>query len=265
MNILVKVKTIKKTFISEVQSALENCEYSNEIFTEDDISTLPEPVQRYFRYAGYIGNEKMSNAKIIFKDADFKRGVDEKPLNLYSEQYNFVAKPTRIVYLKSKILGLIPFEGRDKYQNGKGIMTGKLLKLITLFNVKGTELDQSALVTFLAEVLIVSNAALQDYIEWEKIDNNQVRATIEYGGTKAEGIFIFNEKGEWIEFETEDRYMDKGDGVFKKEKWTVEVSNYIEKDGIKIPQRMKAIWNLSDGDFAYFDGRIAELTYNVKG
>ncbi|KXS36812.1 MULTISPECIES: DUF6544 family protein [unclassified Candidatus Frackibacter] len=264
MNLSVEAGTIKQTFISEVESELENYEYNEEVFTEEEIAKLPKPVQRYFRYAGYIGKKKMLNAKIVFENAEFKRGIDEKPLNLYSEQYNFVTKPTRIVYLRANVLGVIPFEGRDKYQNGKGVMTGKLLKFIPLFNVEGPEMDQSALVTFLAEVLIMPNAALQDYIKWEEIDKKRAKAIIEYGGIKVDGVFTFNEKGKWVKFETRDRYMDKGDGVFEKEKWTIEVSNYIEEDGIKTPQRMRAIWNLSNGDFVYFDGKVAELIYDVK-
>jgi len=264
MNLSVEAGTIKQTFISEVESELENYEYNEEVFTEEEIAKLPKPVQRYFRYAGYIGKKKMLNAKIVFENAEFKRGIDEKPLNLYSEQYNFVTKPTRIVYLRANVLGVIPFEGRDKYQNGKGVMTGKLLKFIPLFNVEGPEMDQSALVTFLAEVLIMPNAALQDYIKWEEIDKKRAKAIIEYEGIKVDGVFTFNEKGKWVKFETRDRYMDKGDGVFEKEKWTIEVSNYIEEDGIKTPQRMRAIWNLSNGDFVYFDGKVAELTYDVK-
>ncbi len=120
------------------------------------------------------------------------------------------------------------------------------------------------MVTFLAEVLIMPNAALQDYIKWEEIDKKRAKAIIEYGGIKVDGVFTFNEKGKWVKFETRDRYMDKGDGVFEKEKWTIEVSNYIEEDGIKTPQRMRAIWNLSNGDFVYFDGKVAELIYDVK-
>jgi len=149
MNLSVEAGTIKQTFISEVESELENYEYNEEVFTEEEIAKLPKPVQRYFRYAGYIGKKKMLNAKIVFENAEFKRGIDEKPLNLYSEQYNFVTKPTRIVYLRANVLGVIPFEGRDKYQNGKGVMTGKLLKFIPLFNVEGPEMDQSAWWLFL--------------------------------------------------------------------------------------------------------------------
>ncbi|MTI59950.1 MAG: hypothetical protein FH762_08190 [Firmicutes bacterium] len=251
---------MKKLYISEVTLELEKMNLINQSFTEDDIKSLPAPVQKYFRYCGYIGKQKMLNAKIVFKDVDFIS--NGKELKLRSEQYNFVSKPTRLAYLNSKVMGIISFEGRDKYQNGKGSMIGKVMKIITLFNVTGPEMNQSALVTFLAEALIVPNAALQDYIKWKEINDNQAKAIMTYGGISVEGIFTFNDKGEFIRFETNDRYMDKGNGVMEKEKWTAEVHNYIEKDGIKVPGRMKGIWNLSEDDLLYFDGYISNISFN---
>jgi hypothetical protein len=141
-------------------------------------------------------------------------------------------------------------------------MIGKLMKIITLFDVTGPEMDQSALVTFLAETLIVPNTALQDYIKLEEIDNYKAKVIMNYGGIEVEGIFIFNDKGEFIRFETNDRFMDKGNGVIEKEKWTAEVENYIEREGIRIPGEMGGIWNLSEGDLVYIDGNITNISYD---
>ncbi len=252
---------MKKLYRLEVKAELEKTNFSKQTFTEADIISLPTPVQRYFRYCGYIGKQKMSNAKIIFEDVDFI-GNNGKQLKLRSEQYNFVSEPSRIAYLSSIVMGIIPFEGRDKYQNGKGSMIGKLMKIITLFDVAGSEMDQSALVTFLAETLIVPNAALQNYIRWEEIDNYKAKAIMNYGGIEVDGIFTFNDKGEFIKFETNDRFMDKGNGVIEKEKWTAEVENYVERDGIMIPGGMRGIWNLREGDLVYFDGNIADIIFD---
>lgn len=251
---------MKKLYTAEVKAELENTNFSNQTFTEADIVSLPAPVQRCFKYSGYIGKKKMQNAKIVFEDVDFIS--NGKELKLRSEQYNFVSEPARIAYLSSKVMGIIPFEGRDKYQNGKGSMIGKLMKIITLFDVTSPEMNQSALVTFLAETIIVPNVALQDYIKWEEINGKQAKAIMNYDGIKVEGVFTFNDKGEFIRFETNDRYMDKGNGIMEKEKWTAEVENYIEKNGIKIPGKMKAIWNLSEGDLVYFDGNITNISFD---
>lgn len=252
---------MKKMFISEVQTELDKSIVSHEVFKEEDIAALPEPVQRYFRYCGYIGKEKMANANIVWDDVNFKMRPDKPWCKIKYEQYNFVSEPARIAYIYSKMFGIIPFEGRDKYLNGQGNMLGKLLKKITLFDVTGAEMDVSVAVTYLSEALIVPACALQPYIKWEAIDQNHAKARIDYRGVKAEGIFTFNDKGEFTKFETDDRYMNTGNGN-EKHRWTAEASHYIDKRSIKIPSSLKANWNLPDGDYEYFDGTITDIVYN---
>lgn len=254
---------MRKLFASEVQEELSKTKFASEVFTEEDVAGLPEPIQRYFRYSGFIGQPKMSTARIVFDDAAFKNG--NMDLRLYSEQFNFVGEPARIVYLGSKVLGVIPFEGRDKFQNGQGYMTGRLAKLIKLFDVTGSEMHQSALVTILAEALVVPNYALQDYITWQEIDEHAVQATIEYKGVKAKGVFKINDSGEVESFTTNGRYMDQGKGVMALVPWTVEMIGYREQSGIMVPSRLKATWKMPEGDIVYFDGMLSSIEYNVRG
>ncbi len=255
---------MKKMFLSEVQTELDKCTVNNEVFTEKDISNLPEPVQRYFRYCGYIGKEKITNAKIVWDDVNFKMSSNKPWVRIKYEQYNFVSDPSRFAYIYTKMFGLIPFEGRDKYLDGRGNMLGRIAKRITLFDVKGAEINISAAVTYLSESLIVPACALQKYISWAPIDQNHAKASIEYNGVKAEGVFTFDDDGRLTKFETEERYMDTGNGKSEKHKWTVVVDSYIEKGNIKISSKAKAIWNLPDGDYEYFNGTIMDILYNCK-
>ncbi|MDD2555977.1 MAG: hypothetical protein PHX16_06205 [Syntrophaceticus sp.] len=255
---------MKEIFKNEVQAEMDKNAPNNEVITEEDISELPEPVQRYFRYCGYVGKEKMVNAKLIFDDVNFKMNVDQPWINLKYEQYNFVNEPARVVYMYTRMYGIVPFEGKDRYLDGYGNMLGQLLKKITLFDVTGREMDISAAGTFLSEILMVPSCALQDYIHWEEIDENHARAMIEYNDVKAEGIFTFNDQGEFVEFVTDERYMDTGDGQSEKHKWTAAVSDYVEKDGIKKPTKIKGIWNLPEGDYEYFNGTLTDVVYNCE-
>lgn len=252
---------VKKLFLAEVQTELDKCTVNHEKFSENDIINLPEPVQRYFKYCGYIGKEKMTKAKFVWDEVKFKMSSDKPWFKIQYEQYNFVYEPVRLAYIYAKMFGIIPFEGRDKYLNGQGNMLGKLLKKITLFDVEGAEINVSAAVTYLSESLFVPNCALQQYIKWKAIDKNHAKANIEYKGIKAEGIFTFNDKGEFTTFETDERYMDTGKRTSEKHKWTAKANYYIEKNGIKIPSKVKAIWNLPNGDYEYFNGTLTDLLF----
>lgn len=55
-------QNMKKTYQKEVSSALISIQNQNpEILTEQDLSHLPIPVQKYLKYTGCIGQEKVFN------------------------------------------------------------------------------------------------------------------------------------------------------------------------------------------------------------
>ena len=64
---------IKELYISEARMELEKYPVNkSEFITENDIKSLPKPVKRYFQYCGFIGQEKMFNAEIEWKNAYIK-------------------------------------------------------------------------------------------------------------------------------------------------------------------------------------------------
>jgi len=177
-------------------------------------------------------------------------------------QYNFVDKPARAAYIDSSIYG-VPFEGVDIYSDGIGEMKGVVAKTITLFDQKGTDMNQSSLVNCLAESLMMPSIALQDYIKWEEVDDYHAKATITYYGISVSGIFTFNESGEMMYFETNDRYIVETNGDSKLVKWTASCENYKDNNGILQPASLKAAWNYPNGEeFVYFKGDDIKIEYH---
>jgi hypothetical protein len=239
-----KKSSLYKIFFSEIEENITKYALKKpEVFSESEIAKLPEPVKRYFKSCGYIGKEKINAAQIEWKSAYLKMSPKKKWKKIECNQYNSVFGPTRIVYMKSTTLGLFSFEGRDKYHNGKGKMLIKLMKKFTVGNALGAEIDASALVTILAEVFLLPNYALQPYIKWKSIDAHSAEASLTCNNIKVTGIFHFNDRGEMIQFDTNDRYHSERDGTFRKIKWSCKIGNYIEKDGIKFPTEILAYWH----------------------
>lgn len=123
-------------------------------------------------------------------------------------------------------------------------------------------MDRACLVTYLAECLLVPNAALQDYIVWEPVDNLHAKATISSHGISASGVFTFNERGEMVAFDTNDRVAIGMDGNMEKAGWTAVLAEYEERGGIRVPTRLQAIWHFRTGDLLYFDGN-AQIEHGV--
>lgn len=254
---------IKKNFSQDIEALKRENQLGEQgqIFESEDFSHLPLAIQRYLDYCGYTGTPQMSYLKMEYRDVDFMQGKNGPTLKIDYTQYNFVSEPCRMALIDSSMFG-VPFEGYDYYQNGTGGMKGVIAKGITLFDQTGADMDKACLATYLAESMFAPSILLQDYISFEEISDYEVKATINYGGQTASGIFTFNEQYEFVSFTTNDRAVTGTDGTMEYIPWSAVCNEYhISPNGIKYPTQFKAIWNYPDGDFVYFDGIISTVSY----
>lgn len=245
-------KSLNKEFKAVTDVLTRELRLKEEIFSENDTSSLPDPVKKYFKCCKLIGTPKMSSILINHNNVKFMMQKGKKPIDIFYTQHNFVKEPARFALINTRTCGF-SFDGLDSYVNGKGSMKGVLCHCFTLFNQVGIEMDKACLVTVLAECLAIPSIALQPYIKWESIDNLHAKGKISFGGISGEGIFTFNDKGEMESFDTNDRGQTESDGTIKHIPWTAVVSDYKDINGIRLPTSFKAIWHYPDQDSVYFD------------
>jgi hypothetical protein len=252
-----------KLFKREVaQELFKHPPVQKDVFSELDLTGLPESVQRYFHVCGWVGKSKMSNASIAIKDMQLKMDMDKDFIPVRSYQFNSVVTPVRIAYMKASMFGFIAFCGRDKYQE-EGHMYISLMNLFPVAKLKGPEMDRSALVTVLAETFIAPSYALQSYIKWQSIDNKTASAMLTHNNTSVSGVFHFSDNGELKCFETADRYMTRKDGSMKQARWVAQLSNYQEKAGVRIATEMSACWEVDGNLKQYAQMKIADVRYDI--
>jgi len=240
----------------------EGSKVQSKTFSFNDLEGLPEPVQRYFKYALRDGQEHIKFVRLK-QVGEFRMKENQSWMPIKAEQYFTTEDPAFIWRVKFTMAPFVWIDGRDMYYQGKGSMLIKVLSTITVADAFGSEMDISSLIRFLAEAPWFPTALLpSDYIEWKEIDSNSARAVIKDKGYTASGIFTFNEKGEIIKFVTNDRYME-ADGKYLKEQWGGYYRNYQEIEGIKIPIEGEVEWNLSDRDLPYVKLEITDIQYNV--
>ena len=239
-----------------------NVLYTNtEVYAETDFERFPDAIRKYVEKCGYLGTKKRNLVKMVYRDVDFSQGKEGPKLTIDYTQYDFAKQPERLAMVESSMFG-IPFQGYDYYMDGTGGMKGVVAKLFTLFHQTGDEMDQACLATYLAESLFIPSALLENAIEMKTIDDHHVEATITYRGQTVSGVFEFNEQFEMISFTTNDRAVANSDGTFTYVPWTAQCGDYeVGADGIKRPTTFRAVWNYPEGDFVYFDGKIAEVSY----
>ena len=241
----------------------EGVKAQSKTFNFNDLEGLPEPVQRYFKYALRDGQEHIKFVRLK-QIGEFRMKGNQPWMPIKAEQYFTTEDPGFIWRVKLAMAPFIWIEGRDMYFQGRGNMLIKLLSTITVANATGSEMDISSLIRFLSEALWLPTVLLpSDYIEWKEIDFNSAQAVIKDNGYTASGIFTFNEKGEIIKFVTNDRYREV-DGEYFKDRWTAYYRNYQEFDGMMIPTEGEVEWNLSDEDLQYAKLKITDIQYNIS-
>jgi hypothetical protein len=77
------------------------------------------------------------------------------------------------------------------------------------------------------------------------------------------GLFHFDEEGKFIRFETCDRYYSEKGGKFVKKRFSAIVDSYGEKDGMQLPDGVRIVWHLENGDYEYFKGKVGDIIYNI--
>jgi hypothetical protein len=269
MNIIVLVVVILSAGSYMVEqkfkkSVLHNFKNNNkmdgEILTELDISHLPTLVQKYIRYTGSIGKQKVKNFKAIFTGG-IRSNPEDDYMSFESTQYNFFHSPSRIFFIKANKMGL-PAIGLHIYENAKAIFQIKLLGLIPIVDANGRKLDQGETVTLLNDMCFMAPATLIDErIKWSEIDDLSVIAYFTNGNITVSATLYFNERGELINFLSNDRYEINGK-VYKNYPWLTPVKKYKDVNGWRLPSEAELIYIRPTGNFTYGKFKLSNLEYN---
>ena len=228
-----------------------------------DLDSLPAPVKRYLLKSGVVGKERIKTFRGKFAREMKVGGENSKWMKVKVEQYSFIDSTlTRIFYIKSRMFGIVPIVGRDKYENGKGNMLIRLFDLFTVVNQTGPSMDKSALVTFLNDMAMFPMAMLNKKVAWQPVNDTSARAALTDCGNTVSGIFYFNRSDDLVNFETGDRTYDNGRGDVRKAKWRTPFWNYRDCNGVRTPMEGDAVWDFGDRTFPYARFSLKDVGYN---
>jgi hypothetical protein len=255
---------MKKTFKAAVLKSLDKNEVLPvETMTEADIQELPQAIQKYIRYTGCIGKEKVRNFR-----AEFKGGIRSQPsvtfMPFHSVQYNFLDEPTRLFYITAKKVG-IRIRGIHIYAEKKARMLIKILGLFTVTDAKGAEMDQSETVTIFNDMCFMAPASLIDKrITWKEIDNKTVTASFKNGSIEISATLYFDENGGVANFISNNRYETTNGRTYSNYPWLTPVTEYRNINGYRLPSSAKLIYRYPEEDFCYGEFNLVNIEYNCR-
>lgn len=252
---------MKRIYIKDKNELLErNKKFKPELFTEESITALPEPLKKYLRVCGYMNMPVPINANVYWAESWIKMSPDKEWGKLNTIQFNSVKPIGRVALMKFTSM---PVAARDLYKDGYGEMNGKLFNLIKVVFDNSKETAQSALITIFCEFMFIPGYLLSDNVKWETIDEHSVQGTLIDKGIEVSGVFHFNEEGLFTYFETNDRFYSSGKNTYKKVKFTATVESYKMQGKVKICEKVKIAWHLPNGDYEYYKGIVERIDVNT--
>lgn len=251
-----------KAYNDNVEEGFERIENNKgRIITENDLEDLPQAVQDYLRYVGVIGKEMPTHFRVKI-DGEMRFDKTSNWADISASQVSFLENETRLFYMVMRKLG-ISINGLHHYEKGAASMVIKILDIFKVVDSKGNKMDIAETVTYFNDMCIFAPAALIDAdIVWEEIDDNTVNAIYTSNDITISAELFFNEKGELINFISDDRYFFKSNGEHELVRWSTPLYEYAEFNGYNLVSKGEAVWNYEDGDFSYIRLNIIDHSYD---
>lgn len=232
------------------------------IISEKDLNGLPPIVKNYIRGTGIIGKEIPKDV-FLRQRGLFRTEVKGKWMPLSATQLFNLKTRAFIWHGKISIIPGITIQARDYYKEQKGNMHIKFAGSITMANVKGPEIDQSAFIRFATEMVWYPWLFLdRNLVKWQAVDNKTAIAHVVDGPNKGAITCTFNDKNELVQVAAK-RYMKTKDGS-RLLPWGGVCSHYRLFQGIKIPSRAKIYWDLPEGRFECIDLQVTDAVYGME-
>lgn len=252
--------SLRSTYEREVRRALVAATAPAPVITTDDLAGLPPQFRTYLERVGVVGAARVRSFRATF-DARIRGGPDEGWMAGVAEQHNVIDPPTRLFFMTVRRAGL-PVHVFHRYADGGASMEGRLLGLFTIFEIGGERMTRSETVTVLNDAFFLAPAALIDLpVEWHALDDGRVRATWSNAGHTVSAVVEFDEHGDLVGFESEDRYQMDRDPP-RLARWSTPLFEHRHIDGFRLPAHGEARWGDPAGEWAYGDFRLEAIEYN---
>lgn len=233
------------------------------ILTEQDVATLPNVVKKYLYFTGAVGKPKVRNFRVEFT-GQIRKNEESEWMPFTSEQYNFLSTSTRLFFMKATMKNL-PVAGYHRFINGEAFMDIRLFSLIKVQYETGKEMGIAETVTFFNDMCCMAPSTLIDNrITWLETDSNKVKARFENNGIAITAWLYFNDKGELINFVSDDRYALAEDNTMKQFRWSTPLKEYKQFNGVTLPSYADAVYSYPSRDLTYGNFRLTNVVYNCK-
>ncbi len=233
------------------------------VVTEADLTGLPEPVRRYLRATGVVGQPRVWNYRLRFRGR-IRGAPGARWMPFEADQQSFADQPARLFLMRARMVAL-PVEAFHRLIGGRATMQVKIAGAIPMVDARGDVMDQSEAVTLFNDMCLLAPGTLLDPgIGWEQVDAHTVRARFAHGGHTISATLLFGDDGLLTNFISDDRSRSSPDGkVFTRLRFSTPVRDYRDFGSVRLAGHGEARWTLPEGEFSYGEFDLQDVAYNV--
>jgi uncharacterized membrane protein YphA (DoxX/SURF4 family) len=251
----------RQTYERVVSQAQVGAETSAGILGEEDLTSLPIPLQRYLRVTGSLGKPRVSQYQMTFAGS-MRREPDSPWLDVRVRQTNTVRPALRAFLIESSLYG-VPFDGLHVFEGPHSGMKIRVAGLFQVVDARGPEMDQAETVTLLNDMCLLAPSALVSApVEWTHVSDSEVAARFSHNGRAVSALLKFDSQGFLRDFSSDDRFLSRDGKEYTSYRWTTPVQSYAAFGDRKVVSNAEAIWHLPSGPFAY--ARFELTSYDVR-
>jgi len=232
------------------------------LVTEADLDPLPEPVKRYLRAVGVVGQPRVQSYSLYFRGR-IRGGPQDPWMSFDATQVSFANLPSRLFWMDATKAGL-PVSVYHRFVAGEATMRVKLLGAISMVNARGDVMDRSETVTLFNDMCILAPATLiGPGIAWRALDADRAEARFTLGRHTITATLIFGEDGLLRDFISDDRSRLAADGKSAAQmRFSTPVRDYRKYGPFLLASHGEARWHPPEGNFAYGEFDLIDVAYN---
>jgi hypothetical protein len=135
---------------------------------------------------------------------------------------------------------------------------------VSVADASGEKLARSETVTLLNDMFLFAPTALIDAaIEWHDLTSRTVLARFTNAGHTVSASVYFDDAGDLVDFESDDRYLIEGE-TERLERWSTPVTRHRDFHGMRLFGDGEARWIGQDGEeWVYARFELLGIEYDV--
>ena len=228
---------------------------------EHHLAGLPETVQEWLRVAGISGHMHTHSMRMRMEFS-----VDWNQREFWrdgsSHLYVNAVEPGFVWMGTSKELPFVRLCGKSVFLKDREEETYPLLSVGRAQILQGEKLREKMRIEYLYYLPWMPAAAVNDYLEWEGLGDNQVRVTLTQGSDTVEGVFSFQSDGFPAAFEARLPVYENKEFVYRNIR--VSYIGYIRSEGLLIPEQARFFWLENGTETGWMEFRHIDSDYNSK-